>query len=88
MALWLPNNNSDKDKFAMKNILWISLIISLSMLSINASAGFQCFVKDQGGHQWASEGSTEDRATAVAMSFCSAYSPNSTSCQFNRCYSR
>jgi hypothetical protein len=71
----------------MKNILWIFLLISLSITSFQASAGWQCFVKDKGGHMWASEGSTEDRATAVAMSFCSAYSPNSTSCQFNRCIS-
>lgn len=69
----------------MKKILWTSLLISLSALSLNATAGMQCFVKDSGGHMWASEGSTEDRATAVAMSFCSAYSPNSASCQFNRC---
>ncbi len=71
----------------MKNMLWISLLICLSLFSLNVSAGVQCFVKDKGGHMWASEGSTEDRATAVAMSFCSAYSPNSTSCQFNRCIS-
>lgn len=70
----------------MKKMSWIFLFtVSLSLFSVNASAEYQCFVRDQGGHMWASEGSTEDRATAVAMSFCSAYSPNSASCSFNRC---
>jgi hypothetical protein len=72
----------------MKRVSWIFLLIScLSTFSLNASAEYQCFVKDRGGHMWASEGSTEDRAKAVAMSFCSAYSPNSASCSFNRCIS-
>lgn len=69
----------------MKKILWIVLLTSV--FSLNASAQVQCFVKDKGGHMWASEGSTDERATAVAMSFCSAYSPNSVTCQFNRCIS-
>ncbi len=69
----------------MKKILWMSLFVFLSTFNFNAYAEMQCFVKDKGGHMWASEGSTEERATAVAMSFCSAYSPNSASCQFNRC---
>ena len=67
----------------MKKLLWIVLLTS--MFSLNASAQVQCFVKDRGGHMWASEGSTDERATAVAMSFCSAYSPDSASCAFNRC---
>lgn len=69
----------------MNKVLWTILLTSLSILSLNASANVQCFVKDKGGHMWASEGSTEDRATAVAQSFCSAYSPNGATCQFSRC---
>jgi len=70
----------------MKKLLWIFLLISYSSLfSTNAFAQYQCFVRDKGGHMWASDGSTEDRATTVAMSFCSAYSPNSSTCEFNRC---
>ncbi len=69
----------------MKSILWMLLPACLTLLSLNASADVQCFVKDKRGHMWASEGSTEDRATAVAKSFCTAYSPDKDTCEFSRC---
>lgn len=69
----------------MKKALWMFLLTSC--FSINAFAEYQCFTRDIGGHQWASEGSTEERATAVAMSFCTAYSPDSGTCKFNKCIS-
>lgn len=66
-------------------ILKLLLCISVSTFSFNAFAQWQCYVNDKGGHTWRSEGSTKDRATAVAMSFCSSSSPDSKSCQFNQC---
>lgn len=70
----------------MKKNLWIILLgFYVSTFSFNAFAQFQCYVNDKGGHFWRSEGSTEDRATTIAMNFCKAYSPNSSSCIFNKC---
>jgi len=68
----------------MKKTIWIFLLI-FSSLSMNAYAQFECFAGDKGGHYWTSTGQTQDRATAVAMSFCTAYSPDSASCQITKC---
>jgi hypothetical protein len=61
------------------------LLNVLSILSINAHAEWQCYTVDKGGHYWTSTGSTPERATGVAMSFCKAYSPNGKTCQLNKC---
>jgi hypothetical protein len=73
----------------MKRTLCLSLLTAcLSMLSVNAFAEYECYAGDKGGHLWASTGSTQERATAVAMSFCSGYSPDSASCQVNKCVTK
>lgn len=70
----------------MTKSLWMMCLISaLSMVSLNAFAEWQCYARDKGGHMWKSEGSTEERATAVAMSFCSGYSPDSATCKISKC---
>lgn len=70
----------------MQNNLWIILLgICTTIFSFNAFAQSQCYVNDKGGHFWSSKGSTDDRATAVAMNFCKAYSPDSSTCTFSKC---
>ncbi len=73
----------------MKLTLWkFILISSLSALTFNTYADWQCYANDSGGHYWTSTGTTQDRATAVALSFCSAYSPDSGSCQVSKCLTK
>ena len=73
----------------MKKNLWIFLLgLCVSTLSFNAFAQSECYVNDKGGHFWKSEGSTEDRATTIAMNFCKAYSPDSSTCVFNKCMTK
>jgi hypothetical protein len=70
----------------MKKTLWMCLLTAcFTTFSINAFAAYECYAGDKGGHMWKSAGSTEERATAVAMSFCTGYSPDSASCQFKKC---
>lgn len=73
----------------MKNTTLIQtlLFLSLSVLSASSHADWQCFAADKGGHNWMSTGSTQERADAVAMSFCQAYSPDSASCHIHDCAS-
>lgn len=76
----------ENGEYDMKHALWISILSSaLTTLSLNAYAEWQCYVVDQGGHYWTSPGSTQERATAVALSFCSAYSPNGHTCHMSKC---
>lgn len=63
-------------------------LITISLISSSVFADFQCYAKDAGGHMWSSAGSTQDRATAVAMSFCSSFSPDGSSCQPAQCTSK
>lgn len=73
----------------MKKNVWIVLLgICASIFSFNAFAQVQCFVNDKGGHFWKSEGSTEARATSVAMNFCKAYSPDSSTCELHKCMNK
>lgn len=70
----------------MKTIIWkLVLAVSFFSLGANAFADWQCYVVDKGGHRWASTGMTQDHANQVAMSFCTAYSPNSSSCHTASC---
>jgi hypothetical protein len=61
------------------------LLFVLSFCGFNAYANFQCYAMDSGGHTWTSEGLTEEHANTVALSFCSAYSPDSGSCHMSKC---
>ncbi len=73
----------------MKKNLWIVLLgLYVSTFGFNAFAQFQCFANDKGGHFWESKGSTEARAKKVAMNFCKAYSPHSSTCVFNKCINK
>lgn len=65
--------------------LKVVLLCLFSMVTLNANADWQCYAADKNGHFWKSEGSTQDRASAVAMSFCSAYSPDGPTCQIDKC---
>lgn len=70
----------------MKSVIWkLVFVISFCSLSINAFADWQCSVIDKGGHRWAFKGMTQDHANQVALSFCTAYSPNSGSCHTSNC---
>jgi hypothetical protein len=65
------------------------LSTSLSILTLNAYAEeWQCIAADEGGHRWSSTGMTQDHANTVALSFCTAYSPNSGSCHVSSCVSK
>jgi len=55
------------------------------MFAFNTYADWQCSVMDKGGHRWAFSGMTEDHANQVAMSFCTAYSPDSGTCHVAGC---
>lgn len=77
----------------MKRILMFCAL-SASFFSFNiyaqqevaeAQTSWQCYAVDQGGHFWKSTGMTQKRASAVAMSFCGAYSPNGKTCQVSKC---
>jgi hypothetical protein len=75
-----------KGELAVKTTSW-KIVLSglLVFFAVNAHANWQCYAADSGGHYWTSEGSTQERANAVALSFCSAYSPDSTSCHMSKC---
>jgi hypothetical protein len=64
------------------------LFLSLSVMSLNIYAAWECYAADKKGHTWASAGTNEHRASKVALSFCSAYSPNSSSCHVTKCYTK
>jgi hypothetical protein len=64
------------------------LLGSLSILSLNAHAVWQCYVADQGGHYWTSTGSTPDLAEAVATNFCTAHSPQGDTCHTAKCFEK
>jgi len=66
---------------------WIkaALLIAASLIALNAHAEWQCFAGDSGGHLWSSGGLTQEHANEVALSFCSAYSPDSGSCHITNC---
>lgn len=57
----------------------------LSSVVLSAHAEWRCFAADKGGHTWMSAGLTQEHATTVAHSFCTAYSPNSASCHVTTC---
>lgn len=61
------------------------ILSMLCLISLNAYADWECYTVDQGGHYWMSTGMTQERAVAVAMSFCSSHSPNGKSCQPSKC---
>lgn len=67
------------------------LVIMSIFFFVNAHAqevvqtSWECYAADQGGHFWKSTGMTQERALAVAMSFCGAYSPNGKTCQMSKC---
>ena len=70
----------------MKAMLWkFILFTSISTLSLTAHAEWQCYAADKGGHLWESKGFTQEHANAVALSFCTAYSPDSSSCHTSNC---
>lgn len=69
----------------MKQAKLILMIALISAFSVNAYADWQCYANDQGNHWWTSPGMTQERASAVAMSFCSSFSPNGKSCQVSKC---
>lgn len=70
----------------MKSVIGKFLLSGLlSMFALNAYAEWQCYAVDAGGHYWKSTGQTQDRANAVAMNFCTAHSPNGSSCQTDKC---
>ena len=66
------------------------VLIALNIVALNAHADeeWQCIASDQGGHRWLSTGMTQDHANAVALSFCTAYSPDSESCHISSCASK
>ena len=72
-------------KFTLSKFVFVSL---LSLLSLNAYADWECFAGDAGGHFWKSTGMIQERAVAVAMSFCSSFSPNGDSCHEDKCFDR
>jgi hypothetical protein len=61
------------------------IALLLALFSVQANANWQCYAVDQGNHFWKSSGMTQERASQVALSFCSAYSPNGKSCQVSKC---
>lgn len=61
------------------------LLALLSSCTLSAHAEWMCYVADSHGHRWASTGSTEERATAVARSFCTAYSQHASTCHTSQC---
>lgn len=61
------------------------LLVSLSIAASNSFAELQCYVSDVKGHTWGSAGSTEERAYAVAQSFCESFSPDSSTCKPTKC---
>lgn len=63
---------------------WIA-ISSVTLIATNAHANWQCYVADQGGHQWMNIAMTQDRAVKVAMSYCTTYSPDSGTCHQTTC---
>lgn len=63
----------------------IITVIALSLSATHAFADWQCYASDKSGHTWASGGSTQERATAVAMSFCSSFSHEGGTCQPTKC---
>ena len=71
----------------MRIILWKLILFSvLGALSLSIYAQeWQCYVIDKKGHVWGSAGMTQDHANAVALSFCTAYSPDSSSCHLSKC---
>jgi len=69
----------------VNNAIKIVVISMVSLFSLNTYADFLCYTVDQGGHYWRSTGTTEERATAVAMNFCSGNSPNGDTCQPAKC---
>jgi hypothetical protein len=70
----------------MKSTCWKFILFGLLVIStLNAYADWQCYVADKGGHTWTSTGMTEERANAIAFSFCNAYSPNASSCHLSNC---
>ena len=61
------------------------ILTILCLFSVNVHADWLCYTVDKNGHFWRSTGMTQDRAVAVAMSFCSAHSPDGKSCQPSKC---
>jgi hypothetical protein len=59
-----------------------------SFFSLNAYADWECYVADDGGHFWKSTGMTQERAVAVAKSFCSSYSPMGGTCHEDKCFDK
>lgn len=68
------------------NFIRNGLILVLPLLSLSAQADWQCYTVDQGNHYWVSPGTTRERASAVAMNFCTAHSPNGSSCEVHKCF--
>lgn len=57
----------------------------LCALSFNVYSEWRCYAADQGGHYWMSSGSTEERASVIALNFCTAFSPHAGSCYKSKC---
>lgn len=73
----------------MKLNLWkFFLLSSLTIFTLQAYAEWECYASDVKGHRWASEGSTQDRANAVALNFCNAYSNHSSTCHPTQCLAK
>lgn len=63
------------------NIKWKLLLAISCLLSVNVHARFVCHTVDKDNHYWRGTGEFQERACAVAMSFCTSHSPNGKSCQ-------
>lgn len=57
------------------------LLVTLCLFSLNSFAAFTCYTVDKNDRYWKSPGQVEERACAVAMSMCSAHSPDGKSCK-------